>query len=215
MITKKYTINLIKYRYFLFALLLSVGCSDATSNQPLTFPIESTQFSHYYQQAPGVYAFYLKPEYQGQAQNFNPQETQVPIKGEHVGHNVVTKDINYVELGQFELDGYLFKLIIYNRSDDSDVVLLNIQLNSYAPNGQLIDALLLDSRYGFEEFERFSEFTLNQDAITINGYITYVTEVINGGELGKKIENPIPQRLLQAQYQIEDGIFKRISRTDF
>ncbi|RUS67391.1 hypothetical protein CUZ56_01336 [Saezia sanguinis] len=215
MINKKHTIKLIKYLHFIFILLFSIGCTHATINQPLAFPIESKQFTHYYNQAPGVYEFYLKPEYQGKVINFDTQETKVPIKGAHFGNNVVTASLHYFELGQFELDGYLFKLIIYNRNDDSDIVLLNIQLNSYAPNGQLIDALLLDSRFGFEEFERFSEFTINQDVITIDSYITYITEVIDGGELGNKIENPLPQPFIQEEYQINNGIFKLMSRTEF
>lgn len=212
MTIQKYIAYLYRCITFVFILFVSTACSHAQEKPFLEWPIMSEQFSHYYAPASsGVYEYYLKPEYQEKAVNFNAQEAGIPIKGHHFSDDHVSTDMRYVELGSFQSGSYLYKLIAYNRSDDADIVIFNIQLNSYNGGGQLIDALLLDSRFGFEEVQKFSEFIISNDIVEIDYYVTQVIEIINGGELGNAIETPIPRLEMKEKYLIDQGgVFKLI-----
>lgn len=212
---KKY-FGYLRYCLSLFLLFfILTGCAQVKNAQNLDLPITSNQFVSYYEKAPsGVYAFYLKQEYQKWVTPFNAQESSIKIKGHHFSYDLVNTNINYAELGKFELEGYLYKLIAYNRSDDEDIVIFNIQLNSYDSNGKLVDALLLDSRLGFEEIQTFSEFEITKERVVINYYVTQVIEIINGGELGNEVINPQPELEMTEEYKIDHGHFKSIAIND-
>src|SRR5699024_1282267 len=90
--------------------------------------------------------------------------------------------------------------------------LLNIQLNSYDSMGNLVDALLLDSRFSYEDITRFAQFTLHSDnTITIDNYIIYLYEENKYGEPDGLINKPRPEHYSKEQYRIEQGHFKLVS----
>lgn len=205
----------LSYTIFLMLIALVTTGRSYASSQQLSLPIKSNQLVGHYIENPahGVSDVYLLHAYQKQTAHFNEQEATVSIKGEHFGANTVNADMAYYEVGHFSIGAYLYKLIIYNRPGESDTPLLNIQLNSYNADGILVDALLLDSRFGFEEFERFSEFTIGgPDAILIEHYITYLYELADGGEIGHKIEHPVSQTNIRELYNIDQGHFRLVSR---
>lgn len=200
----------------LFVFFLLAACAQVKNTHNLELPIISSQFANYYEKSPsGVYEFYLKPEYKKWMTPFNVQESDRKIKGHHFSYDHVNTNITYIELGRFELDGYLYKLVAYNRSDDADVVIFNIQLNSYDNNGKLVDALLLDSRFGFEEIQKYSEFEITQEHVTINYYVTQIIEIVDGGELGEEIIAPQAKLDMTEEYRIDQGHFKLIFMNEF
>jgi len=198
-------------------LLVLANFVYAQNPQSLSFPITEEKLERYIGKA-YVYEFYLKLEYETQTKAFTKQETLIPIQDYEVNSfkaPVITADIRYFEVGQFELDGYIYKLIIYNLYGENDTLELYTQLNSYNSQGNLVDALLLEKRYSYEEFDTFSKFIINQNTIDIDEYRTYTVEIINGGELGPQIENPIPRILAKRRYKIENGRFNLVSTNKF
>ncbi|QIQ21668.1 toxin-antitoxin system YwqK family antitoxin [Zophobihabitans entericus] len=173
-------------------------------------PITSDQFSKYSVQKSEIYEFYLPSEYQNMLNRFKQQEIATPVKGTHFGSEFVTENLRYLTLGTFKIDDYLYELIAYNRDDDSDIVLLNIQLNSYDQSRyDIIDSLLLSSQFAFEDIERYSQFTIDNKTIDITHYIRTIfrTEIINGQEVTIMNVDPQPEVYQKEQYQIKDGQF--------
>jgi len=192
-------------------LILAKGAWSSENTLPL--PVDSSQLSGYYS-GNDHYAFSLRPEYAEQSLSFNDQEAKVEVKCPH-SYCIVkyAKPSSYYEIGRFYLDGYFYKLIIYNSEFEFSSALF-FQLNSYDPGGRLLDALLLESRFAFEDIQQFAEFRIDPERIFIDRYLTQVIEIINGGDLGQAIENPIPKVYCREQYKIDHGFFKLISKTD-
>jgi hypothetical protein len=197
--------------------LLTVAVNSYAVGTELSLPVQSNQLAAYYtdhspQGASGVST--LLPAYQKPMIHFNTQETTVPIKGESFGANTINTQLAYYEAGYFKTDSFLYKLIIYERFAEAGTPVLNIQLNSYDASGVLIDAVLLDSRFRFEEFERFSEFAINPGDIHINHHVTYLYETVNGGEIGQPIVRPTAQVYCREHYKFEQGHFRLVSRVE-
>lgn len=107
-----------------------------------------------------------------------------------------------------------YKLIIYNKLGEADTLLLNVQINSYDAKGNLVDALLLSSFFGYEDIVRFSDFVIQPDyTINIDNYVIYRYEEGEYGIPDKLIKNSIPQVYLKEKYQIENGRFKLMFRS--
>lgn len=198
-------------------VVLTVAANSYAAGPQLSLPVQSNQFAAYYtdhsaQGASGV--FTLLPAYQKQMIHFNVQETTIPVQGEHFGANTVDTQLAYYEAGHFKMDPWLYKLVIYERLAEADTPVLNIQLNSYDASGVLIDAVLLDSRFRFEEFERFSEFSIDPGDIHIHHYVTYLYETVDGGEIGQPIAHPVAQVYCREHYKIEQGHFRLVSRVE-
>ena len=103
-------------------------------------------------------------------------------------------------------------MIIYNWYGISDTPLLNIQLASYDEQGKLLDAVLLDSQYSYEDVSCFIEFSVNKDlTINLKHYVTdyYDDEHEYGDEAGL-IKDPKPEFFKGEQYKINTGKFKLI-----
>lgn len=211
---KKISCYLLKY-FFVSCLLVFIVNCHGFKNDEIVLPIKSDQFVSYYTST-GSYQFdfNLSEQYQTRTKRFNSQEIAIPVKGEHFSSRYVNDEINYYEIGHFILDGYTYKLIIYHRNDgEADTPILNFQLNSYDAQNNLIDALLLDSRFHYEDIARFSDFEITQGYfINIISYITYFYKENKYGEIDKEIENPKPQVYKKEQYKIENGYFLEISQ---
>lgn len=212
---KKFTLKII-LSLFVF---ISVGCTDRGAKKLVT-PINSYQLDHRHDLISSAlnnncsFDFNLSETYKNKGKLFNQQETRVFVKGDNFGDPYVGDNIYYYEVGQFNHDNNIYKLITYKKTGEADTPLLNVQLNSYDRNGNLVDALLVDSFFCYEDIVRFSDFIINTDyMISIDDYVIYRYKVDEHG-LGEEIKNPIPQTYLKKRYQIKDGRFELTSRID-
>jgi len=186
-------------------LMLLAGFVHYSASPQLSFPITQEQIIRYV----NTYGI-LKSEYQAQTKAFTAQEILIPIQDKNSSFEPPTPNLRYFEVGKFDLDGYTYKLIIYNPYYYGETSELYTQLNSYDQNGNLIDALLLDLRYSYEEFNAFSNFTINNNTIDIDNYEFQTAEIVSGGDLGYPIENMVPYIRTKRKYQIERGKFRRV-----
>lgn len=193
--------------YSLF-LVSSFGlCLTHSSNNVLTLPITSSQFSKYYKETD--YEIKLLPQYLKQAKELNSQEIGGNLKGASWGSDQFKDYIRYYEVGGFEFENYYYKLIVYNSFGESDTLLLNIQINSYDSQGNMIDALILDTQYYYEDISCFTKFKINTDfTINLTRYVTYYYEVGYYGDEKGLIKNPKPQIYLKQKYKINQGHFE-------
>ncbi|HED5893926.1 TPA: hypothetical protein R5R88_004548 [Salmonella enterica] len=206
---------------FLCLLILTVVGCNGKGNKKLTLPFDSTrtvQLACYYQYINDINDVTepkLSEEYNKQTKAFSQQETKIPVKGENFLSPYVDVNVRYYELGYFEHEANTYKLIMYNKIGESDTLLLNVQINSYDATGDLVDALLLGSFFGYEDIVRFSDFIIHQDySISIDNHVMYGYEESKDGLSTIIFKNPIPQVYLKEQYQIENGRFKLISRME-
>lgn len=194
--------------FFLF-LIISLNC-----HADIKFPITSKDASDYYTEDPDptTFEFYIYPKLQLNTENFNEQEVSIPIKGEYFSFKTVNTKIRYLNITSFNKDNYCYKLIIYNRFGEGDAFYLNIQLNSYALDGSLIDALLLDSRYSFEGIKAFRDFSIMANGTINISYKNIQLYGVNKSGESYRIKKPIIEVLAKETYKIEGGKFKLISR---
>lgn len=90
-----------------------------------------------------------------------------------------------------------------------------MQLNSYDANGNLTDALLLGSFFGYEGTDCFSNFVIHSDyTISIDNYIIYRYEEGEGGLSDKLIKKLAPHIYLKEKYKIINGRFELISHDE-
>jgi hypothetical protein len=200
----------------LITLLLYLFTNYAIAeNRAIILPFYSDIAAKYYVKSNTQFEFYLKPEYDAKAIPISPQEASVPIQGQQfVGPDV--PNFKYYEIGRFTINSILYKLIIYNRQGDGATNPLNIQINSYAENNNLKDALVLESRYGYEVYDYFTKFSVDSNSIFIDYYYIALYEIPEDGDLGDAIEikNPVPEIYLQERYQIDNGTFKLVYKDD-
>ena len=189
---------------FLPYLLSCIFCCviNAAESKVLVFPLDVTQLR--YRQALDMKTLFdncsfvveIPPKYKRRPNNFNQQEVSIPVKGDNA-------------IGSFGYDHNTFKLIIYNKPGEADTPLLNVQLNSYAQDGNLVDALLLDSVFCYEDIVRFSDFVINADyTVNIDGNVLYKYE----DDMVVKNKRPVSQVYLKEKYIIKNGRFELISR---
>lgn len=186
-------------------------------NKNLKLPInaaQSTQLAYYYESInDDIGDLNLSKKHREKTRLFNQQEVKIPVKGYSFGSQYVGGNNRYHELGQFEYDKSIYKLIIYTKTGEADTPLLNVQLNSYDTKGNLIDALLLGGFFRYEEMSCFSDFVINSDySINIDNYVIYRYEEDDDGISNRLIKNPAAQVYLKEKYQIEKGQFRLISR---
>lgn len=212
--------NLLRSFLIILCLFWAVDVGSGQKvKQTLTLPIDSQQITPFYTTATvkgvEVSELTLSEPYKNQTNAFNQQETDFFIKGEHFGSSSISQDSHYYEIDHFDYQDHTFKLIIYNKFGESDTLLLNTQLNSYDKQGNLIDAVLLDSRFSYEDIVCFSNFTINPDySIHIENYVTYLYEEGQYGLPEGLIKDPKPQLYLQMQYKIENGMFKQVVKIE-
>jgi len=196
------------------AVLVLLGCS-LTFAKELHLPVTSESIINQYTHDSILEKseIYILPEYQKRSVRFTEQEASIPIQGDHFGIDEVTTNLSYVEVGHFNIGNNQYKVIVYNRVGEADTPLFNIQINSYNANGVLIDALLLDSQFSYEEFKQFSAFRIDPTTIEIDKFVIYTHAVVDGGEIGEALDNPTPQAYAKFIYQIDNGHFKLMSHT--
>lgn len=200
----------------LCAILCLAGCSTAKSQDmyaqsytPLTLPLSSKAMTAYYYEDHGF--FFLKPQYAQQSVNFNSQEASVPLHG-GMSDNV-KEDWRYYEAGRFFQNGYLYSVILYNFPGEFGDPYLNVQLNAYKANGELLDALVLDMRYVFEDVEVFSEYLIEDDIVAINEYVGYFWDADNLA--AGVVYKPVHQLFRTRTYKIEDGSFILLAEQEY
>ncbi|TKV09010.1 hypothetical protein FDX19_13555 [Citrobacter sp. wls619] len=205
----------------LCVVILTSSGFDGKISKKLILPIDSTrsaQLACYYKDIKinsDVTELKLPEKYNKETNSFNQQEVKIPVKGENFLSPYVSGNVHYYELGYFAYEKNTYKLIIYNKVGEADTLLLNVQINSYDAKGDLVDALLLSSFFGYEDIVRFSDFVIQPDyTINIDNYVIYRYEENEYGISDKLIKNPIPQVYLKEKYQIENGRFKLIFRSE-
>lgn len=205
----------------LYVVVLTSSGFDNKRSGELILPIDSTrstQLACYYKDIKinsNVTELKLPEKYNKQTRPFNQQEVKIPVKGENFLSPYVGKNVHYYELGYFTYKENTYRLIIYNKIGEADTLLLNLQINSYDAKGDLVDALLLSSFFGYEDIVRFSDFVIHPDyTINIDNYVIYKYEENEYGVSDKLIKNPTPQIYLKEKYQIENGRFKLIFRSE-
>lgn len=202
---------------FLPYLLSCIFCCviNAAESKVLVFPLDVTQLR--YRQALDMKTLFdncsfvveIPPKYKRRPNNFNQQEVSIPVKGDNFGSPNMEVGVHYYAIGSFGYDHNTFKLIIYNKPGEADTPLLNVQLNSYAQDGNLVDALLLDSVFCYEDIVRFSDFVINADyTVNIDGNVLYKYE----DGMVVKNKRPVSQVYLKEKYIIKNGRFELISR---
>lgn len=113
-------------------------------------------------------------------------------------------DIQFFEIGTFMLYNLTFKVTAYLDYVEADTPGLIIQLNSYAPTGEFVDALLLDIRISYEEGENYSRFYIDQQGnIVINQYQVTHAELTDGG-IGEPLAHALPYIEQQRFYKISN-----------
>lgn len=177
----------------------------------LHLPVYSSQFNinKFYQQSD--YGLKLRPEYACQTKQH--QETQLKFKGPPVfGNHYFQHSLQYLPIGYFAQDDYFYKLIIYTAYGKSDTEHVNLQLNSYDKQGQLIDTIILDSQYSYEGMSSYTGFRINPDmTIKFTQHITYYfSDDYEYGDERGLIKNPQPEKYMQEKYQIYKGHFNLI-----
>ena len=196
----------------IFLPFIFAGCVPAKKNM-LTLPIDSSQFTNYYSKDDSRFEFYLRPEYEKLANEFNSQEASVPRQGGIFYGPKKQPDLRYYEIGRFLIDDYLYKLVVFNRYEENDDLSLIIQLNSYNSEGIMLDALILENRFRGEDSAIFRQFKMEQNLISIEEYVTFFSDM-NADPI-IVMENPVPQVSSKAQYRIGNGRFILISKEDF
>lgn len=201
-------------------MALMGGSCNGKESRKLTLPVDSirsTLLACYYQDINvngDVTELKLHENYLKLAKPFNQQEIKVPVKGENFLSPYIDGKNRYYEMGYFLYRSNTYKLIIYNKIGEADTLLLNVQVNSYDEKGNLVDALLVGSFFGYEDIVRFSDFVIHPDyTIDIDIYVIYRYTENEDGSV-KVIKDPIPQIYLKSKYQIENGRFELISRNE-
>lgn len=203
----------------LFAILCLAGCPTAVTKDMyaqsytlLALPLSSKDMTTYYylDEAQNNF-FFLKPEYAQQSVNFNTQEASVRLLGKTLDY--VEADWRYYETGRFFQNGYLYTIIMYNFPGEFGDPYLNVQLNGYKANGELLGALVLDTRYIFEDVEGFSEYIIEDNIVTISEYIGYFWDADNL-EAGV-VYKPVHQLLRVKTYKIADGCFTLLAEAEY
>ncbi|HCL5285545.1 TPA: hypothetical protein N2G45_004494 [Salmonella enterica] len=205
----------------LCVVILTSSGFDNKRSEKLILPIDSTRFAQlacYYKGIKinsDVTELKLPEKYNEETRLFNQQEVTIPVKGENFLSPYVGGNVHYYELGYFAHKKDTYKLIIYNKPGEADTLLLNVQINSYDAKGNLVDALLLSGFFGYEDIVRFSDFVIQPDyTINIDNYVIYRYEEGEYGIPDKLIENSIHQVYLKEKYQIENGRFKLMFRSE-
>ncbi len=204
----------IKMKCF-FCIVLIVGC-NAMENEGVVLPLDITQLKYRQQRLDMKTLFddcssVATPpkKYMRRLNNFNQQEVSIPVKGDNFGSPNMEVGVPYYAIGSFGYDHNTFKLIIYNKIGEADTPLLNVQLNSYGQDGNLVDALLLDSIFCYEDIVRFSDFVINADyTVNIDSNVLYRYE----DDMMVKNKKSFNQVYLKEKYIIKNGRFKLISR---
>lgn len=197
----------------LLSIILFIStASTVTQNKVLTMPLNSTKMTplaiHYKNITNGITELSLSETQKSQTTPFNQQEITIPVKGENFFSPWIAKDTRYYELGQFEDEDNIFRLIMYNTIGESDTPLLNVQLNSYDRNGILLDALLLSTFFGYEDIIRYSHLKISPDyTIAINNYVIHPYEPGEYGNTPHK-KNLKPEVYIRAKYKIIKGYFE-------
>ena len=143
--------------------------------------------------------------------HFEEGEITFPVKENDFEEYKIKSTDKYYPLDSFALKNYKFKVIMYLTDGENDTNIMNVKINSYDSNNNLIDALLLDQHFNFE-IECFRNFSISSDKkIKIIKYaITYANYSEEGDIIGGK---SVPQRdSVIANYLIDDssGKFEKI-----
>ncbi|WP_081298419.1 hypothetical protein [Gilliamella sp. wkB108] len=200
--------------YSLF-LVSSFGvCLPHSSNNILTLPIKSSQFSKYYKEV--NHEIKLLPKYLKQAKVFKSHEIESNLEDDSWESDQFQGYIRYYEVGGFEFENYYYKLFIYNSYGESDTLVLNIEINSYDTQGNIVDNLILDKQYYYEDISCFTKFKINTDfTINLTNYVTYYYKVGYYGDEKGLIKNPKPQIYLKQKYKINQGHFELKDSKEF
>ncbi|UEG51915.1 hypothetical protein LLH06_13185 [Mucilaginibacter daejeonensis] len=193
---------------FLSPVTLAPTATDQhTSSTDVQWPISSKRFANFYQREPvgGDHQLVVPKGFELASYD----EPIVPVHESPFGYDIKPGD-RYVNANQFHLGEVNLKVIIYTIKGENDGRVLNIQLNSYNPNGQLQDALLLDSRFTFEvEYHR--DFVIQKNgSISITSYSKDHYTYNEQGDITGTLENAKTESSTVVYHLKPDGKFQRI-----
>lgn len=203
----------------LSAILCLPGCKSRDMYaQPCTqleLPLSSKAMATYYYLKKPTNFFFLKPEYARHCINFTPQEASVRLHSNRPEY--VETEWCYYEAGRFFKNENAYAIILYNYPGEFDDPYLNVQLNGYNANGELLDALVLDTRYRFEDVEGFAEYIIEDDIVTINEYvgIFWDADAFDNDLNMVVLSNPVYQLHRVKTYEIEDGYFILLTEEEY
>lgn len=145
--------------------------------------------------------------------DFTNENVLLPIKENDLEGRSV-EGYKYFEVRRLHFkSGIEARLIIYNTYGDNDIIKLNAQLNSYKEN-QLVDQLMIDSRFRFENkyFRSFS--ILDSGKIVINKFTVETLlfsedgDIIGDRDVPKIDEEKVTYVLSKEGYFIEESRYK-------
>lgn len=197
----------------LLALCLSPRAERVfASDAPPRFPITSAQLAGYYVRDPVVTEFRLHPANAGSAAAFTEEEMRLPRQGHFFGLHAVDSETRYCEVGRFRAADGSWRLVLYNNRGEADTVCLNIELLGYDEKGVAVDALLLENCFGYEDIERFTQFEINEDTVSIDYYVVYS---YYDGDFDDPIPNPRPELFCREQYRFANGRFELVRKREW
>ncbi|PJJ84428.1 hypothetical protein [Mucilaginibacter auburnensis] len=134
---------------------------DKSKSLGIKWPITSRQFQKFYKKNPQTreYTLLVPSGYELKTCT----DTGIHFKESPFGYEIKPGN-RYLTADKFQLSGTDCEIIVYNVIGENDSPVLNIQLNSYNKEGQLQDALLLDSRFIFE-VEYYRDFRIEETGI--------------------------------------------------
>jgi len=194
-------------------LLIMAGCASGPT--ALARPFSGDQFIKCPPENQGVESCELRPEYERRVRRIKGPEAALAVKGGPFSNNLkLPANTKYYEIGRFEVNGYVYKLIAFDSLFEGSSPILSFRLISYDSKGRPLDTLFLEERFAYEDIERFEEFRIDQDEVFIDHYLTRVISFDEDGNMAESIENPVPQLYRKVRYKMTNGYFNLISRTD-
>lgn len=172
------------------------------------WPVSSDQFRKFYKKnaETGEYSLVIPRGFEAIPYN----EASIPVQESPYGY-VIKPDDRYVTATQLKLCGLHCKVIVYATMGENDSPVLNIQLNSYNADGQLQDALLLDSRFTFEVVY-YRDFIIEENGkIILKLYHKDQYTYNEDGDITGSIDNP-QVKSSNAVYQLQrNGKFRKLT----
>lgn len=213
---KRMVVFFLKLMILIVAVFINASC-NIKNNKTLVLPVNSSQLEccHENKLDSNSLELFLSKKDKNQMKMFNQQEAEIPVKGKGFGSQYVKSEVSYYELGQFNCNHNICKLIVYNKLGEADTLLFNVQLNIYDTKNNLLDALLLSSYFYYEDIFHFSHFSIYNDySINIDNYVKYIYINNANGISDNLIEKPISQIYLEEKYKIDNDRFILISRVE-
>ncbi len=188
---------------------IKVQNTQNTGPADVLWPISSKRFTRFYKQKNdgGDHRLVVPKGFALKSYT----EPIVPVHESPFGYDIKPGD-RYIIAQQFKIGDINFKVIIYTVKGENDGKVLNIQLISYNANGQLQDALLLDSRFTFE-VKYYRNFMIDKNGVIritscTKDHYTYNDQ----GDITGTLKDPKTEGMTVLYQLRPDGRFQRLGQ---